>query len=211
MRARDNPFAADRIERIRYRFTGTSLDELLFRLEEMSCRAAIIGPEGSGKTTLLEDLHQALGRKGRRTKLLFVNDTSPLSDADCRRFLTELMPQDLVFLDGADAIRRSCWSLFRRHTITHAAGLIITSHRPGLLPTLIQCSTTPQLLKEIVAGLTPHAISPALLDDLHHRHKGDLRACLRELYDLHAQMIAAETKADVPGPPDLGGGRRLSC
>ncbi len=189
MRARDNPFSADRIERIRYRFTGTSLDELLTRLEEMSYRAAITGPEGSGKTTLLEDLRQALERKGLRTKLLFVNDVSPLSEPQCRRFLSELVPQELVLLDGADAIRRSSWSLFRRHTITHAAGLIITSHRPGLLPTLIQCSTTPDLLKAIVAELTPqaHAIPPALLDDLHARHKGNLRACLRELYDLRAQ------------------------
>ena len=190
MRARDNPFAADRIERIRYRFTGTSLDKLLTRLEETNYRAAITGLEGSGKTTLLEDLRQALEHKGLRTKLLFVNDASPLSEPQCRRFLSELVPQEMVLLDGADAIRHSSWSLFRRHTIGHAAGLIITSHRPGLLPTLIECTTTPDLLKEIVADLAPqaHAIPPALLDDLHHRYKGNLRACLRELYDLYARQ-----------------------
>jgi energy-coupling factor transporter ATP-binding protein EcfA2 len=189
MRARDNPFAADRLERIRYRFTGTSLEELLTRLEAMDHRAAITGPEGSGKTTLLEDLHQALEHKGLGTRLLFVNDASPLLEAECRRFLSELTPQDLVLLDGADAIHRSSWSLFRRHTVTHAAGLIVTSHRPGLLPTLIECSTTPELLKEIVAALVPQGptISPALLDDLHTRHQGNLRACLHELYDLHAE------------------------
>ncbi len=189
MRARDNPFAADRIERIHYRFAGTSLDEMLTRLDEMNYRAAITGPEGSGKTTLLEDLRQALERKGRRTKLLFINDTSPLSDPECRRFLTELAPQDLVLLDGADAIRRSSWSLFRRHTITHAAGLIITSHRPGLLPTLIQCSTTPDLLRQIASELAPtdRPIPSTLLDDLYTRHQGNLRLCLRDLYDLHAQ------------------------
>lgn len=158
MRARDNPFAADRIERIRYRFTGASLDELLARLEEMNYRAAIIGPEGSGKTTLLEDLRQALERRGLRTKLLFVNDASP-SEPQCRRFLSELIPRELVLLDGADVIRRSSWSLLRRHTITHAAGL------------------TPQA----------PAIPPALLDNLHTRHKCNLRACLRELYDLYTQ------------------------
>ena len=190
MRARDNPFAADRLERIRYHFTGTSLDELLARLEQMNYRAAITGLEGSGKTTLLEDLRQALERKGLRTKLLFVNDASPLTGPQCRRFLSQLVPQELVLLDGADAIHRSSWSLFRRHTVTHAAGLIITSHRPGLLPTVIQCSTTPDLLKQIVADLTAHgpAVSPALLDALHRRYKGDIRACLRELYDLCARQ-----------------------
>jgi len=54
---------------------------------------------------------------------------------------------------------------------------------------LTECSTTPALLQEIVAGLTPqgHAISPALLDDLYARHHGNLRTCLRELYDLCAR------------------------
>ena len=189
MRARDNPFAADRVERIRYRFAGASLDELLTRLEEMNCRGAIVGPEGSGKTTLLEDLHEILERRGRRTRFLFVNDASPLPEAECRRLLSELTPQELVLLDGADAIRRSSWSLFRRHTVRHAAGLIVTSHRPGLLPTLIECSTTPTLLKEIVTDLTSRTrnVSPILLDDLHRRHRGNLRTCLRELYDLYAQ------------------------
>jgi len=189
MRAHDNPFATERLERIRYRFTGGSLDELLTRLETMGYRAEIVGPEGSGKTTLLEDLRQALQGKGLQTRLLFVNDASPLPEAECRRFLSELTPQELVLLDSADAIHRSSWSLFRRHTITHAAGLIVTSRRPGLLPTLIECATTPALLKEIVADLAPQSstISPGLLDDLHARHKGNLRACLRDLYDLHAR------------------------
>jgi hypothetical protein len=189
MRARDNPFAADRIEHIRYRFAGTSLDELLTHLDDMNYRAAITGPEGSGKTTLLENLRQALERKGLRTKLLFVNDASPLPEAECRRFLSELVPQELVLLDGADAIRRSSWFLFRRHTVKHAAGLIVTSHRPGLLPTLIECTTTPALLQEIVYDLSPQTptLSPAFLNDLHTRRQGNLRACLRELYDLYAQ------------------------
>jgi len=121
MRARDNPFVADRLESIRYRFAGTSLDELLSRLEEMNYRGAIVGPEGSGKTTLLEDLRQALEGKGLRTKLLFVNDASPLSGLQCRRFLSELARQELVLLDGADAIPRSPWLLLRRRTIARTA------------------------------------------------------------------------------------------
>lgn len=189
MRARDNPFAADRIERIRYRFSGTSLDELMARIEELNYRAAIIGPEGSGKTTLLENLQQAFEDRGRKTRLVFVNDSYPLPEAECRRLLSELAPQDLVLLDGADAMRRSSWSLFRRHTVGHAAGLIVTAHRPGLLPTLIECITTPTLFKYLVTTLIPKGfpISPALLDDLHRRHEGNLRACFRDLYDLYAQ------------------------
>jgi hypothetical protein len=100
-----------------------------------------------------------------------------------------LAREEVVLLDGADAIRRSLWLLFRRHTIRHASGLVITSHRPGLLPTLVTCSTTPALLTEIVNELCPpnHPISPTFLDALYTRHHGNLRACLRELYDLCAQ------------------------
>jgi hypothetical protein len=189
MRARDNPFAADRVDRIRYRFTETPLDELLACLEELNYRAAIIGPEGSGKTTLLESLQQAFEGKCQRTKLVFVNDTYPLPEAECRRVLSELTPQEIVLLDGADAMRRSSWTLFRRHTVSHAAGLIVTAHRPGLLPTLIECITTPTLFKYLVTTLIPKGfpISPSLLDDLHRRHEGNLRACFRELYDLCAR------------------------
>jgi len=40
-----------------------------------------------------------------------------------------------------------------------------------------------------VYALTPPtaALSPAFLHALHTRHNGNLRACLRELYDLHAR------------------------
>ncbi|MBN1507072.1 MAG: ATP-binding protein [Sedimentisphaerales bacterium] len=218
MRARDNPFAAERVARIRYRFAGTSLDDLLSRIEKMSYRGAIVGPEGSGKTTLLEDLRDALECQGVGTKLLFVNDASPLPEPRCRRFLSELDPQELVLLDGADAIRRSSWRLLRDHTSSRAAGLVITSHRPGLLPTLIECSTTPALLCGIVTDLAPQGcpISVAQIDDLYTRHHGNLRTCLRELYDLCAHDWHTRTRACTPvgtGPESTvrGGEDRHCC
>jgi len=188
MKARDNPFAAERIGAIRYRPVNTTFDRILARLSELNYRAAITGPEGSGKTTLLEDLHQALAQKGFRTRLIFLNDTSLLDSPACRRLLSELARDQIVLLDGADLIRRSDWSLLKRHTITHAGGLIITSHRRGLLPTLIECSTTAALLKDIVNGLLPRGrpIPAEFLDHLYARRQGNLRDCLRELYDLHA-------------------------
>jgi hypothetical protein len=189
MRARDNPFSVDRIAAVPYHPIHGTVDEILARLEQLNNRAAIIGPNGSGKTMLLEQLQQTFERRGVPTKLIFVNDTSPLTPAQCRKFLSELSPQELVLLDGADAIRRSCWLLFRRHTIRHAAGLVVTSHRPGLLPTLVECAPTPALLQQIVDELAPpdHCVAPALLDDLYRRHEGNLRTCLRDLYDVYAR------------------------
>ncbi len=188
MKARDNPFAVERVHAIRYRPPNTTLDAILARLHGLNCRAAITGPEGSGKTTLLEDLQGALEREGRKTRLVFVNDTSPLDAPACRRLLAELTPDEVMLLDGADIVSRSCWSLIKRHTITHAYGLVITSHRPGLLPTLIECTTTPDLFRQIASelALAGRPIPSTLLDNLYTRHQGNLRACLRDLYDLYA-------------------------
>ena len=189
MRARDNPFAAERLQAIRYRPLHTTLDQILVRLHELNYRGAIIGPEGSGKTTLLEDLQRILGRKDLRTRLIFVNDAARFDSPACRRLLAELTRDEIILLDGADLIRRSDWSLLKRHTITHAYGLVITSHRRGLLPTLIECSTTPALLRAIVNDLLPRGrpLPAESLERLFARHQGDLRACLRELYDHYAR------------------------
>ena len=189
MKARDNPFAVERIGAIRYRPLHTTFDQLLARLHELNYRAAITGPEGSGKTTLVEGLQQVLEQKGFKTRLVFVNDASLFDSPACRQLLSELTRDQIVLLDGADLIRRSDWSLLKRHTITHAYGLIITSHRRGLLPTLIECTTNPALLKDIVADLQPQSrtLATEFLDSLYERHQGNLRACLRELYDLYAR------------------------
>ncbi len=189
MKAKDNPFAVERIQTIRYHPLGTTFDRILARLHELNYRAAIIGPEGSGKTTLLEDLQEMLQRKGFRVNLTFVNDTSRFDSPACRRLLSELTRDTILLLDGADLIRRSDWSLLKRHTITHAYGLVITAHRRGLLPTLIECSTTPALLKDLVSDLLPRGrtLPAEFLDSLYQRHQGDLRACLRELYDFYAE------------------------
>jgi energy-coupling factor transporter ATP-binding protein EcfA2 len=189
MKARDNPFATERVHAIRYRPLDTTLERILARLHELNYRAAITGPEGSGKTTLLEDLRRVFQDKGVKTNLVFVNDASHFDSPACRRLLSELTRDQIVLLDGADLIRRSDWSLLKRHTITHAYGLIITSHKRGLLPTLIECSTSPALLKDIVADLLPQGrtIPAEFLDSLYDRHQGDLGACFRELYDLYTQ------------------------
>ncbi|MFC1760733.1 hypothetical protein ACFL6U_01475 [Planctomycetota bacterium] len=60
LRAKDNPFAIDRVHQIRYDPPGTSWDNLLGHLAGMQYRGAIVGACGSGKTTLSEDLQTHL-------------------------------------------------------------------------------------------------------------------------------------------------------
>jgi hypothetical protein len=82
---------------------------------------------------------------------------------------------------------RFVWPWFKRRA-KRAAGLVITSHRRGMLPTLVECSTTPALLDEIITeilGEESNILRP-LTPTLFTKHRGNLRAALRELYDLYA-------------------------
>jgi len=186
MRARDNPFAADRVLSIRYELGEGQAGRLLARLERLGYRAAIVGPHGAGKTTLLEDLEQPLARLGFRVVHLRL-------DAEHRRFprgrLSQLAAglgaRDLVCLDGAEQLDWARWMMFRWR-IRRAGGVLITSHRPGLLPTLIECTTSPELLDRIVSRLAPPTDGVRTPQELFKRHHGNVRDALRELYDVYA-------------------------
>jgi hypothetical protein len=56
VKARDNPFAVERVLGIHYRPQDGTWDDLLARLTALDYRAAIVGGHGTGKSTLLDDL-----------------------------------------------------------------------------------------------------------------------------------------------------------
>ena len=188
MKARDNPFSADRIDIIHYKPVDICFDELLMRLEEMKYRAAIIGPEGSGKTTLLEDLRTAIENSGLPTKNIFVNSTNLLTFPRMRELIANLTDKEIILLDGADQLNRLRWLLLKQDTLKKSAGLIITTHQRQLLPVLIKCSTTQLLFREIVAELVPKnvRINPYFLNEIYNHNSGNIRNCLRQLYDIYA-------------------------
>ena len=188
MRACDNPFATSRLLSVRYEFPEGRAGTLLARLDRLRYRAAIVGPHGTGKTTLLEDLEKPLARLGFRVTHLRL-------DAEHRRFPLRCLSQlaatldarDLVCLDGAEQLDCVRWMMFRWRT-RRAGGVLITSHRPGLLPTLIECTTSPALLDGIMSRLAPQTggVRTPTPEDLFARHHGNLRDALRELYDVYA-------------------------
>ncbi len=67
-----------------------------------------------------------------------------------------------------------------RFRTRRAGGLVITSHRPGLLPTLYECETSPELLAGIVEELAGEELDS---EEVLARHRGNIRDALRELYD----------------------------
>ena len=187
MKARENPFKADRvIATIRFTCPDGDLATLIARLAALGYRAAIVGPQGAGKTTLLEDLGRALEHRGFQImSMRLCTDDRRLPDAWSAR-AARLGPRDIVCLDGAEQLSAIRWFWFRWRA-RRAAGLIITSHARGRLPLLIECTTSVDLLDEIVCRLSPPLADGApSASDLFRRHRGNLRDAVRELYDFHA-------------------------
>jgi hypothetical protein len=188
-RARDNPFATAHVLNVRYRLRGQTWDELLDDLERMNYRAAIVGPEGSGKTTLLEDLQPFLEALGFQvTWLRLTRDQPRFALGALARLTATLTARHIILLDGAEQLGWWRWWLFR-WMARRAGGLIITSHRPGLLPTLLNCRTSEELLADILSTLLhdPVEVLRPQAALLHRKHRGNIRDALREMYDTWAE------------------------
>lgn len=193
MRARDNPFASDRVERLRYRLPDAlTWDGLLERLASLRFRAALVGPHGRGKTTLLEELARRLSARGFRVRTVTLRQDERRVDWNRLRGLGA---QDVLLVDGAELLGRIAW-LRVRLSCRRAGGLIVTSHRPGLLPTLLECETTPGLLAELARELTGEELE---VGELFARHGGNVRTAFREMYD-------RPPAARPAGPPEKPAG-----
>ena len=184
-RPADNPFASHRIEGLAFRHDGTTLQDLGHTLEELGGRVAIVGPEGSGKTTLLEEI---AGNLGPPRTMVRIPGSCPRPWRTVRTQLPRpVTPRHAVLVDGSEQLGAVGWRRLL-HRARRARCLIVTLHRPGRLPTLIECSTDASLLRDLVEELAPTdaANLESGLEDLYRRHGGNIRLCLRELYDVYA-------------------------
>ena len=189
MKARDNPFNTDSVLGVRYRLRDRTWEELLEQLRKLGYRAAIVGPHGAGKTTLLEDLEPRLAALGFSVIRLRLDDeTRSFERGFLKGFFVRLGERDIILFDGAEQMSRLAWLRFKRGT-KKAVGLIITSHRRGQLPTLIECSTSSELLREIIRELIGDEAEArcGMAEKLHAKHGGNLRDALREMYDVYSE------------------------
>ena len=185
LRARDNPFATERVLKARYRIDETGWTELMKRWDALGRRGALVGPHGSGKTTLLEDMAVRLEKAGWRVVWVRLSAEFPRLPAWCdAAFFAGLGAKDVVLVDGAEQLGFVAWRIFR-YRVRKAGGLIVTTHRTGRLATLRRCETTPELLMELVESLG-ETVSADEAKRLHARHRGNVREALRELYDERA-------------------------
>ncbi len=194
MRACDNPFRVQRLAELAYRLEGTTWEALLARWDALGRRAALVGPEGRGKSTLLAELGERLVERDsvRLRAVVLRRGEQQLPRAERARLLDGVTNRDLLLVDGAQEL--AAWEWRRLREASRAAGgLLITSHRAGLLPTLHECRTTPELLGNLLAELLrgePDAgiVAPAAgAATLFARHHGNLRDALLAAYDICAR------------------------
>jgi hypothetical protein len=186
MIARENPFRTERVHAVRYRPPAGGLDALVDRFEAMGRRGALVGPQGSGKSTLLGILAPMIQARGCPIRRINLDGEPEFFEAARHRpFFTSLEPGTVVLLDSAEKLGRRRWRSFERES-RRAGGLLITTHNPGFLPTLLECRTTPGLLEDLVRELVGADAAALPLGRLYALHRGNLRLALRALYDLYA-------------------------
>jgi hypothetical protein len=180
MKARDNPFRSECIDALRYRASDFSWGELEARLERAHGRGALVGPKGHGKTTLLDEWAARCEERGERVIRLRIREGQRFLDGPPREKLRACAGTS-VFLDSAEQLSVPGWWELRWRA-RQARRLVITAHRPGLLPTVRACRTSAELLADLVCELTGERCDCAAL---WARHGGNVREALFELY-LHA-------------------------
>lgn len=186
--ARFNPFRSECVTRLAFRNPAFDRAGVLARWEASGRRGAIVGSHGHGKTTLLDECLADLTAAGEivlREKLSCGQRRIPRSFLEKVRM--ESSRHAVVVLDGAEQLPWWRWRRFVR-SLRQSQGCLITSHRDGQLPCLAFCDTSVELLLDLVTELQGplSAEQKADLDQLFHTMQGDIRLCLRELYERYS-------------------------
>lgn len=190
--ARANPFRMERIERLRFRLDDAGWHGLMTRFAAQRRRGVLVGPHGSGKTTLREEIERRLQGDGWRVQAVVLRDDGPATWAAVVEAVERCDAGTVLSLDGLDRIGRWRWWGLRGR-LRAVGGVLATSHAPGRLPLLHRHRTSVGLLGELAGELLAPSPADAHLharcQELFTRHRGDVRACLRALYDEAADGV----------------------
>jgi hypothetical protein len=204
--ARDNPFAAHRVERIPYRFAAGTWHAHIERLAGLNFRAAIVGPHGSGKTTLLEQLADRLRTWPAAPPVirhLFLARATDQAAAELGELRLSDLRDTCVLLDGFERL-----GVMQRRVLgqLRSGGLVVTAHRRCRLPTWVHTTTSRETLDYLLEqlGIVPSTTMRRMGDEAYRSTGGNLRDALRRLYDRAGELTGEDDKTGASSPRSQG-------
>lgn len=195
-----NPFATcwTRPGALTFQFpAGQGAGQLLQQLAANNWRGAILGPHGSGKSTLLETLKPLLRDAGHTVASVILRDSQRnLPRGWLRDSLASSLP--LVIVDGYEQLSLASRAWLHWRCRRASAGVIVTSHAPTFLPTLIELKPSRALVDQLIADLSTRAPSHVTEADVAASfacHGSNVRELLFALYSLHEARSRRERTA----------------
>jgi len=174
---------------------GESPQTLIERLAAQGWWGQIVGPHGSGKSTLLAELVANLPAE-QRPRTFELHDGQRSLGVPLRSLAEDAAT--LVVVDGYEQL--SWWNRWRlrRHSRRNGLGLVITAHADMGLPWLYRTQCDQAMALAVVERLLSEHDSPldetlrrTLIDHaaaVYHRHEGNCRELLFELYDVYEAL-----------------------
>jgi energy-coupling factor transporter ATP-binding protein EcfA2 len=189
---RVNPFATcwTRPGALSFRFSnGQSVEQLISQLAAQQWNGAIVGPHGSGKSTLLESLKRVIAAAGRTIQAISLRDGQRRLPRDF--FATWASDSNaVVIIDGYEQLGWPARLHLSLRCFATGVGLLVTSHRPIRIPTLIRLAPDRQLIEQLVCRLCAEVSTTITRADIaasHACHGSNVREILFDLYDRHEQ------------------------
>lgn len=188
-----NPFSTRYTQpgRLEYQFPADSnARQLVERLAAYSWWGQIVGPHGVGKSTLLQTLLPELTTAGRTVSWWTMSSGQRRWPAGLQVAARSwrAAANVLVVVDGYEQLGYLArWRLRRRCRQT-GSGLLVTTHRPGNLPTIATLSCPLPTVQRLVAQLLNTNRGLISADDVsscYAAHRGNVRETFFALYDLY--------------------------